>query len=162
MEDDPIQSPAPKGAPAQILYCCTAKTMRDLRQLCSNNRANEPMDTTGIDSAAAARQEDQAQKYQNVVLAQLLELQSACSHTAQLFLAKLIPGATSKIPTYFYRLRVTGRAETIGPAGGLEHHNKHRPVQLRTAKNIRGDRSLSGLRYGHESKDPQKYSCSLP
>jgi hypothetical protein len=87
------------------MYCCTNKTMRQLRQFCINNRPDLSTDTAGTDSFSIARAEKDAQKYQNVVLAQLLELQAACSHTAQLFLRKLIPGASNETSHLFLSLK---------------------------------------------------------
>jgi hypothetical protein len=78
------------------MYCCTNKTMIALKKFCLENRKDLQSDSSRSDPYTIARSEQDAQKYQNIVLAQLIELQAACSHTAQLFLKRLIPGAAEE------------------------------------------------------------------
>ena len=44
-------------------------------------------------------------RYESTILAQLVELQTVCSHTAQLFLKELIPGAKDNTSQLFLSLR---------------------------------------------------------
>ena len=57
--------------------------MRDLKEFCTNNRADLHPDNSSTDSHSIARAVKDAQKYQHAIPAQPLELQAACSHTAQ-------------------------------------------------------------------------------
>jgi hypothetical protein len=87
------------------MYCCTAKTMIALKKFSAENRKDLHTDSSRSDPYTIQRNEADAQKYQNIVLAQLTELQAACSHTAQLFLKKLIPGADDETSHLFLSLK---------------------------------------------------------
>jgi hypothetical protein len=79
--------------------------MIDLRNFCATHRADLQTDTSSSDYLSIARAEKDALKYQNVVLTQLVELQAACSHTAQVFLRDLIPGAVDGTSHLFVSLK---------------------------------------------------------
>ena len=79
--------------------------MTDLRLFCQTHRTDLNVDTASSDAHSIARAELDATKYQNSVLAQLVELQAACSHTAQLFLRTLIPGSKGSSSHLFISLK---------------------------------------------------------
>jgi hypothetical protein len=87
------------------MYVCTKRTMTDLKEFCANNRADLQRDISSNDHFAIHRAEADAIKYQNSILAQLKEIQAVCSHTAQTFLATLIPGSKAETSPLFISLK---------------------------------------------------------
>jgi hypothetical protein len=87
------------------MYYCRNRTLVEVDEFARLQRPDLQLLIDGGDRGHQARAEQHMQRYQTGILSQLQELQTVCSHTAQLFLATLIPGAKDDTSPLFIALR---------------------------------------------------------
>jgi hypothetical protein len=87
------------------MYYCSNSTLVEVDTFARQRRSDLQLLIDNGDRASSLRAEQTMQRYQTGLLAQLQELQAVCSHTAQIFLATLIPGAATDSSPLFISLR---------------------------------------------------------
>ena len=101
------------------MYYCRNRTLIELDDFCRLRRADLQLLIENGDRAVVARARQNVMRYQDGILSQLKELQAVCSHTAQLFLATLIPGTKDDTSPLFIALR----------NDRLEHYDRQRLIE---------------------------------
>ena len=86
------------------MYYCKNRTLVELEAFCQSNRSDLQNTIATGTAPQRLRAAQQALTYQSGVLSQLKDLQVVCSHTAQIFLRTLIPGAKGDTSPLFISL----------------------------------------------------------